>query len=83
MDTRAMRCLPNAEGCKAEGEPMVIPLATPDNAADAALGDNPKGRGGSAHMTALRPPDVEDHAASVAPCPAGRLTPSHAWLSMK
>jgi hypothetical protein len=30
-----------------------------DNAADAALGGNPEGRGDSGRMAALRPPDVE------------------------
>jgi hypothetical protein len=45
MDIRMMRYESNADGCKVEGAANGCSIRKPDNAADAALGRNPKGRG--------------------------------------
>jgi len=49
----------NGDGCKAEGAGNGGSIAKPDNAADAPLRGNPKGRGDSGPGAALLAPDVE------------------------
>lgn len=83
INIRVMRCIPMRMDARRRALPMVVPLAALDNAADAALGRNPKGR---AVLAAGRRCSLlmwNDHIASVAPCPAARIVPSHTRIFMK
>ncbi|MBU0751112.1 MAG: hypothetical protein KJ787_10000, partial [Gammaproteobacteria bacterium] len=50
-------------------------LGEPSDKADAALGDNPKGRGESGRMAALLPPDVEQAHGVGRALPCGQTHP--------